>query len=60
MELMRDIHSSMREIFQPEAGAVRIYERFILDDGEEEYKGRILESFGAIDQNGKVSLNQSS
>jgi len=60
MELMMDIYNLMREIFQPEAGAVRIYERFILDNGKEEYRGRILESFGAMDKNGKVSLNQSS
>jgi len=60
MELIMGIYSSMKEIFQPEAGVVRIYEKFILDGGKEKYKSRILESFGAIDKDGKVSLNQSS
>jgi|GEM_PF-1497479 len=58
MELMRNIFGVMREVFQPEAGVVRIYERFILENGEEEYKGRILESFGKIDENGKATIHR--
>jgi len=54
MKLMRDIYGLMREIFQPEAGAMRVYERFILDGEEEKYRGRIIDSFGKIDKNGEV------
>jgi len=58
MELMKGIYGLMREIFQPEAGAIWIDECFISEDGEEEYKDRILESFGKIDENGKVTINR--
>jgi len=58
MELMKDIYSLMREIFQPEEGAVRIYEKIITEDGEEKYEGRVLESFGKIDENGKATIHQ--
>jgi len=59
MELIRDIYSLMQEIFQPEAGVIWVGECFISESGEEEYKDRILESFGAIDQDGKVTINRS-
>jgi len=58
MELMKDIYGLMREIFQPEAGTIWIDECFISENGEEEYKDRILESFGKIDENGKVTINR--
>jgi len=52
MELMRDILNLMKEIFQPERGAIWVDERFISESGEEEYEDRILESFGAMDKDG--------
>jgi len=60
MKLMRDILNLMKEVFQPEEGAIWVDERFISESGEEEYEDRIFESFGAIDKDGKISLNQSS
>jgi len=53
MELMRDIHGLMREVFQPEAGVIRIDENIISENGEEQYEDRVLESFGAIDEDGR-------
>jgi len=60
MKLIRDVHSVMKKIFQPEAGAIWIDECITSEKGEVKYENRILESFGAIDKDGKISLNQSS
>jgi len=54
--LMKTIFDLMSEIFSPEAGAVRIYERFISEDGEVEYKDRIMNAFGRISEDGKFVM----
>jgi len=58
MELMKDIFGVMREVFQPEEGVILVDECFISENGEEEYKDRILESFGKIDENGEITINR--
>jgi len=56
IELMRDIHGLMREIFQPEAGVIKIYELIISENEGERMEDRVLESFGTIDEEFKFLM----